>query len=91
MHRCRIIYNAKPCFGYILASTDILPHYYWFMFEDIRFIRLYGDGIAFQVEDDKLVATRLYCGDEHFIEKVKQYVDMYRKQCHVSIDIREHS
>lgn len=79
MYRCKIIFNAKPCFGYIVASTDIHPHYYWFVFDDLSFIQLYGDAIAFKVEDDILVPTRLYCGDENFIEKIKESVDIYRK------------
>ena len=80
MYRCNIIYNSKPCFGYIVASTDILPHYYWFIFDDLEFITLYGDAIAFKVEDDTLVPTRLYCGDESFIEKIKESVNIYRKE-----------
>lgn len=44
--------------GYVVSSTDILPHFHWFVFEDRKVIAKYGDSIAFKVVNDEL--TPLY-------------------------------
>ncbi len=41
--------------GYVVSSTDILPHFHWFVFEDRNVIAKYGDSIAFKVENDQLI------------------------------------
>lgn len=41
--------------GYIISSTDLDPHFHWFVFDDVNVIAKYGDSIAFKLEDGKLI------------------------------------
>ena len=80
MQRTRIAYNNRTYHGYILDSTETLPHFYWFLLEDLELVRTYGDSITFRVEESELVSNRIYCGDDGFIEAVRQVIERYARQ-----------
>ena len=62
--------------GYIVSSTDIQPHFHWFMFNDPSVIEQYGDSIAFKVEANQLIALyHLTAAD--FVAAVQHCVQQY--------------
>lgn len=77
MQKERIVYKGKVYQGYVHASTEQQPHFYWFLFQDLELVRIYGDGITFRREDSELVCNRIYCGDDEFVAAVKHIVEGY--------------
>ena len=59
--------------GYLVCSTDILPHFYWFVFEDAAVIATYGDSIAFKLEEGELIPV-YHLTSPLFVNAVKECV-----------------
>jgi hypothetical protein len=60
--------------GYIISSTDIEPHYHWFLLKDVNLINEYGDSIAFKEKDGELKSVHVMINHLDFIAAVKDCV-----------------
>jgi len=61
--------------GYIISSTDMQPHFHWFLLEDANLIERFGDGIAFKEDNGKLEPVRLLPKHRDFIVEVRKCVE----------------
>jgi hypothetical protein len=53
----RFIYKNREYSGYIVASLNELPHYYWFVFNSPELQKKIGDEVGFMVVEGKLTPT----------------------------------
>ena len=70
------VYEGESYSGYVVSSTDILPHFHWFMFDDPKVIARYGDSIAYKVEEEKLVPVYHLTSPE-FVKAVEECLYRY--------------
>ena len=79
-HRDKIIaftYHGQTCSGYIITSTDIEPHYYWFFFDSKEFIQDIADSIAFTDEAGKLVPVHNYGPHVELVRIIKKLIERF--------------
>lgn len=79
-HRDKMIaftYNGKPCSGYIITSTDIEPHYYWFFFESKEFIEAIADCIAFTMNSGRLEPVHNYSRHMDLVRIVRKLIERF--------------
>jgi hypothetical protein len=65
--------------GFIISSTDIQPHFHWFLFDDVNLIDTFGDSIAFKVDEGQLKPVSVIVKHQDFIEAVKRCVENHLK------------
>lgn len=73
-------YQGKDYSGYIIDSTDEMPHYYWLFFKDVELVKKFGDSIGFKLKDGRLVPTQRHVADQEFIETIKSIVEAFSSQ-----------
>jgi hypothetical protein len=70
-------YHGKTCSGYILISTDIEPHYYWFFFNSQEYIENIADSIAFTDDHGKLVPVHNYTRHADLVRIIKKLIERF--------------
>lgn len=66
-------YKGRKYSGHIVSSTDIIPHFHWFVFDDREIIEKYGDSIAFKVVNGKILPL-YHLTSPDFVDAVKACV-----------------
>ena len=74
--RCSFDFEGRTYTGYVVSSTDIEPHFHWFVFDDRNVVAQYGDSIPFKIEEGKLL-PQYHLTSPDFVAAVQTCVQQF--------------
>ena len=73
-------YQGRPCSGYIIASTEDEPHYYWFFFDNREFIEAIADSVAFTDDHGRLIPIHNYTPHIELVRIIKKMIERFIRE-----------
>jgi hypothetical protein len=86
-HRCSFEFEGRKRYGHIVSSTRLQPHFHWFMFEDADLVAVYGDSIAFKVQDQQLIPV-YHLTSPILVDAVKRCVEQNIRTIHPGTTVK---
>lgn len=70
-------YRGMNYSGHVISSTDLEPHFLWFIFDDQEIIDILTDSVAFREEDGQLTPVQIYSRNAELVRQVQQATEAW--------------
>jgi pyruvate/oxaloacetate carboxyltransferase len=73
-------FKGNKITGIIVSSTNMLPHYHWFCFDDAEMVEKLGDSIAFKEVNGWLEPVAIYTRHADLVNALKDCISEHLQQ-----------